>query len=131
MSTNFRGLINDDEEFIKCEYCHLPVQSYNNTSITTTSSINLYTKTLLKYHHLNCKKCGLYIELHPKETNDESLIFVCSNSIPHRHCLCYECGLLYNCNEKQKSLGIINILHSNKTVNNEQQIETTEQDSQS
>eukprot|EP01084_Bolivina_argentea_P287630 493556_1 len=105
----------DDEEFTKCQYCQLSVQAYNNTSaISTTSTTSLYTKRLLKYHHSNCEKCGLYIEFHPKECCDESLIFVCSAAIPHKHCLCYDCGLLYDINAKRKSMGIINLLQYNK-----------------
>eukprot|EP01083_Nonionella_stella_P085335 236611_1 len=108
--------INDDEEFTSCNVCKSSVQRYNNTSLSTAPIHTIYTKTLLQYHHLNCQKCGLYIEIHPKHTADEGLIFVCSDSIPHRHCLCYECGLLYDLNADDKKSSIINQLQYNHTT---------------
>eukprot|EP01084_Bolivina_argentea_P287629 493555_1 len=87
--------INDDKEFKQCEYCKDELELYNTASISNTAAINNHTKTLLSYKHLNCKKCGLYIEFHPNNPKDEALIFLCSKIIPHKHCLCYHCGLLY------------------------------------
>eukprot|EP01083_Nonionella_stella_P138811 422502_1 len=105
--------INDDEEFTSCEYCKRHVQPYNNTSLSTTPILSLYTKTLIQYHHLNCQKCGLYIELHPKNATDESLIFLCPNHQPHKHCLCYDCGLLYDLKPHKKPTDILSQLQYN------------------
>lgn len=131
----------DDYDYTFCGNCRSSIQPYDNTSITTiTSSItkttekdetttemttikvtkqilsstNSFTELLIKYHHLHCQKCGLYIEIHPKYDDDtSSKIFICSNSDnnnPHKYCLCYHCGLLYGINPNQKSIDIINIL---------------------
>jgi len=109
--------ITDDEEFTQCQYCNARVESYNNTSLQTTLDIdNSYTKTLLKYHHLNCEKCGVYIEMHPKNPKEEGLIFLCPQSIPHRHCLCYECGLLYDLNANKDKMDLLNQLQFNNTT---------------
>jgi len=107
--------LTDDDEFKYCQYCQSHVEPYNNTSLSTTSIDNLYTKTLLKYHHLNCEKCGLFIELHPKHSREEGLIFLCSNSIPHKHCLCYDCGLLYGLKTDSKKIDIVSQLQYNNT----------------
>mmetsp|Transcript_61220 Transcript_61220/g.55217 ORF Transcript_61220/g.55217 Transcript_61220/m.55217 type:complete len:426 (+) Transcript_61220:136-1413(+) len=109
--------ITDDEEFTQCQYCSARVEPYNNTSLQTTLDIdNSYTKTLLKYHHLNCEKCGVFIEMHPKNPKEEGLIFLCPQSIPHRHCLCYECGLLYDLNANKEKMDLLNQLQFNNST---------------
>ena len=89
-------IIVDDDEFTQCQYCKSHLKQYHNTSLCHTSSRNHhYTQTLIQYGHLNCEKCGVYVPIHPEDPNEEGLIFVCSAETPHPHCLCYECGELY------------------------------------
>merc|ERR1712048_1128656 len=49
----------------------------------------------LSYGHLNCEKCGSYIEINCKLSSGQNTVFLCANANPHQHCLCAECGALY------------------------------------
>merc|ERR1711971_1448124 len=60
------------------------------------------------FSHSNCVKCGLFIEVNPEKhekrnPNENALFFVCSSSPSHRHCLCWECGLLYGLADKTQT----------------------------
>jgi len=89
-------IIVDDDEFTCCQYCQSNLRQYHNTSLShTPSTDHHYTRTLLGHGHLNCEKCGVFVPIHPEDPNEEGLIFVCSAETPHPHCLCYECGELY------------------------------------
>jgi len=100
--------ITDDDEFISCHQCKKKCKPYNNSVRSNTPQIDsAYTKKLLEYHHANCEKCGVYVEFHPRTTDEEGLIFLCPDRIPHRHCLCFECGLLYDLEANPKKTDIL------------------------
>merc|ERR1712154_415651 len=87
--------ITDDQEFKLCQHC---TSELKQIDVNNVSSDTLYSKTLLSYGHLNCEKCGSYIELNCKLSsgqNKSSTVFLCANANPHSHCLCAECGALY------------------------------------
>jgi len=88
--------INDDDEFRSCQVCHSRLTVYDNTATATAASATGCRPRT--FAHSNCVKCGLFIEMNPKQRvpSDCALIFVCSSSQSHRHCLCWECGLLYD-----------------------------------
>jgi len=104
-------VIVDDDEFTHCQYCKSSLRQYHNTSLShTPSTDHHYTQTLLGHGHLNCEKCGVYVPIHPEDPNEEGLIFVCSAETPHPHCLCYECGELYQvsgCAEDEEKNDIV------------------------
>jgi len=89
----------DDDEFTSCQHCKSDLKPYRNTSLSDTSSPSppgdKVRQTLSRYGHLNCEKCGVYIEIHPDGPSEEDILFVCSAETPHRHCLCQSCGKLY------------------------------------
>ena len=84
--------ITDDQEFQLCQYCASRLEPIDVNHVTAD---NLYNQTLLSYHHLNCEKCGSYIELNCKLSSGQSTVFLCANASPHQHCLCADCGALY------------------------------------
>lgn len=98
MPTALMNLMADDEEFTSCQYCKSSLRSYNNTSSSEAiipTHTDQYTQELRRFKHLNCEKCGKFINLQPRPA-EESIIFICSNARPHAHCICYSCGQLYN-----------------------------------
>eukprot|EP01083_Nonionella_stella_P069361 184906_1 len=140
----------DDYDYTLCAQCHSSIQPYNNTSITTISSIlnsnahqyrtinisittlkdsDPFIKTLISYDALHCHKCGLYIEIHPKHDDEvSSKIFICSNTDPHQYCLCYHCGLLYGINPNQKSIDIITLLQNNLKIKSKPETQQGEEE---
>ena len=81
--------LNDDEEFRSCQFCKSHLTAFHNKKGTLA----------LAFDQTNCEKCGKFIEIEPTDPEDEGFIFMCSHSDchnAHKHCLCYECGILYD-----------------------------------
>jgi len=80
--------INDDEEIRSCQFCKSELIVFHNKMSNHSIS--------LSFNQTNCEKCGKFIAIHPEDPEEEGLLFVCSHSECRKHCLCYECGILYD-----------------------------------
>lgn len=99
--------LNDDDEFRSCQVCRASLTLYhvnNAPAVCVPANANANADAALSKSS-NCVKCGLFIELNPKQlsTSDCALIFVCSASQSHGHHLCWECGLLYELADKDNA----------------------------